>query len=102
MDPRAEDPEERAAAREAVSARRARGRRARRRRTGSVFMLREVEQLSTADTAAALGIGEEAVKVRLHRARAMLRRDPRRDRSRAPRPRRSRSSRRGATGWWSG
>jgi RNA polymerase sigma-70 factor (ECF subfamily) len=38
-----------------------------------VFMLREVEQLSTRDTAEALGIGEEAVKVRLHRARAMLR-----------------------------
>lgn len=40
----------------------------------SVFMLREVEQLSTAETAAALGLGEEAVKVRLHRGRAMLRR----------------------------
>ena len=39
----------------------------------TVFMLREVEQLSTRETAEALGIGEEAVKVRLHRARAMLR-----------------------------
>jgi RNA polymerase sigma-70 factor (ECF subfamily) len=40
----------------------------------SVYVLREVEQLSTAETAEALGLGEEAVKVRLHRARGMLRR----------------------------
>jgi RNA polymerase sigma-70 factor (ECF subfamily) len=39
----------------------------------SVFMLREVEQLSTRETAQALDLGEEAVKVRLHRAKAMLR-----------------------------
>ena len=39
----------------------------------SVFMLRDVEGLSTADAASALGIGEEAAKVRLHRARARLR-----------------------------
>ena len=39
-----------------------------------MFVLREIEQLSTRDTAVALGIGEEAVKVRLHRAKAMLRR----------------------------
>ncbi|HET8540265.1 MAG TPA: RNA polymerase sigma factor [Anaeromyxobacter sp.] len=38
-----------------------------------VFMLREVEGLSTAETAAALGIAEDAAKVRLHRARAVLR-----------------------------
>jgi RNA polymerase sigma-70 factor (ECF subfamily) len=38
-----------------------------------VFMLREVEQLSTADTAEALDISEENVKVRLHRARLALR-----------------------------
>lgn len=37
-----------------------------------VFMLRLVEELSTADTAAVLGLGEEAVKQRLHRARAMV------------------------------
>lgn len=37
------------------------------------FMLREVEQLSTAETAASLGITEEAVKVRLHRARLSVR-----------------------------
>jgi RNA polymerase sigma-70 factor, ECF subfamily len=40
-----------------------------------VFMLREVEQLSTAETAESLGLSEEAVKTRLHRSRAMLRRD---------------------------
>lgn len=39
----------------------------------SAFMLREVEQLSTAETAACLGITEETVKVRLHRARLALR-----------------------------
>jgi len=39
-----------------------------------VFMLREVEGLSTAQAAEALGIAEEAAKVRLHRARAALRR----------------------------
>jgi RNA polymerase sigma-70 factor (ECF subfamily) len=40
-----------------------------------VFVCREVEGLSTAETADALQIGEEAVKTRLHRARAMLRRE---------------------------
>src|SRR5262245_23739077 len=39
-----------------------------------VFALRDVEGLSTAETAASLSLGEEAVKTRLHRARAMLRR----------------------------
>src|SRR5262249_28267020 len=39
-----------------------------------VLVLREVEGLSTADTAASLGISEELVKVRLHRARGELRR----------------------------
>lgn len=67
-----QDPEERAAAREAiqlleraVDALPAHHR--------LVFMLREVEGLSTADTAAALGIAEDAAKVRLHRAKAALR-----------------------------
>jgi RNA polymerase sigma-70 factor (ECF subfamily) len=41
----------------------------------SVFMLRDVEQLSTAETADCLGLSEEAVKTRLHRSRAMLRQD---------------------------
>jgi len=40
---------------------------------GSVFMLREVEGLSTAETAACLDINPETVKTRLHRARALLR-----------------------------
>jgi RNA polymerase sigma-70 factor (ECF subfamily) len=39
-----------------------------------VFMLRHVEELSTAEAAEALSIGEENVKVRLHRARALLQR----------------------------
>jgi RNA polymerase sigma-70 factor (ECF subfamily) len=41
----------------------------------AVFVLREVEQLSTAETAESLELSEEAVKTRLHRSRAMLRRD---------------------------
>lgn len=41
----------------------------------TVFLLREVEQLSTIDTAESLGLSEEAVKTRLHRARALLRED---------------------------
>ena len=39
----------------------------------TVFMLREIEGLTTAETAEGLELGEEAVKTRLHRARAMLR-----------------------------
>jgi RNA polymerase sigma-70 factor, ECF subfamily len=39
----------------------------------TIFMLRDVEEMSTTDTAAALDISEENVKVRLHRARALLR-----------------------------
>ena len=39
----------------------------------SVFMLREVEQLSTSETAECLELSEEAVKTRLHRSRALLR-----------------------------
>jgi len=39
-----------------------------------VFMLREVEGLSTEESAACLGVGKEAVKSRLFRARSMLRR----------------------------
>lgn len=37
------------------------------------FVLRDVEGLDTAETAASLGISETAAKVRLHRARRMLR-----------------------------
>jgi len=39
----------------------------------SVFMLRELEGMSTAETAECLDLTEEAVKVRLHRARALMR-----------------------------
>jgi RNA polymerase sigma-70 factor, ECF subfamily len=41
----------------------------------SVFVMREVEQLSTAETAECLNASEDAIKMRLHRARAMLRED---------------------------
>jgi len=41
----------------------------------SVFVLREVEQLSTSETAECLQLSEEAVKTRLHRSRALLRRE---------------------------
>jgi RNA polymerase sigma-70 factor (ECF subfamily) len=37
-----------------------------------VFVLREVEQLSQAETAECLGLREETVKTRLHRARARI------------------------------
>ena len=40
-----------------------------------VFMLRDVQGLSTAETAVSLGISEDAVKTRLSRARAALRAD---------------------------
>jgi RNA polymerase sigma-70 factor (ECF subfamily) len=39
----------------------------------SVFVLREVEELSTAETAACLEITEQTAKTRLHRARTLLR-----------------------------
>jgi RNA polymerase sigma-70 factor (ECF subfamily) len=39
----------------------------------TVFVLREVEGMSTAETAECLGLREDAVKTRLHRARALLR-----------------------------
>ena len=38
----------------------------------TVFMLRDVEEMSTTDTANVLEITKENVKVRLHRARALL------------------------------
>jgi RNA polymerase sigma-70 factor, ECF subfamily len=41
----------------------------------SVFMLREVEGMSTAETSECLDLSEESVKVRLHRARALLRKE---------------------------
>jgi RNA polymerase sigma-70 factor (ECF subfamily) len=39
----------------------------------TVFVLREVEGLGTAEAAAALAVSEDVVKTRLHRARALLR-----------------------------
>jgi RNA polymerase sigma-70 factor (ECF subfamily) len=39
----------------------------------AVFVMRDVEGLSTAETAECLDLSEEAVKTRLHRAKAMLR-----------------------------
>ena len=39
----------------------------------SVFVLREVEGLGTAETAESLSLSEDVVKTRLHRARTMLR-----------------------------
>jgi RNA polymerase sigma-70 factor (ECF subfamily) len=67
-----QDPELRAAARELVAVlERAVDRLPVDYRT--LFVLREVEGLSTADAAASLGISEDLVKVRLHRARAALR-----------------------------
>ena len=41
----------------------------------NVVLLRDIEQMDVRETAAALGITEGAVKVRLHRARAMLQRE---------------------------
>jgi RNA polymerase sigma-70 factor (ECF subfamily) len=39
----------------------------------TVFVMRDVEELSTADTARLIGLGEATVRTRLHRARRMLR-----------------------------
>src|SRR5262249_44979094 len=41
----------------------------------TVFVLRQIEELSTAETAECLELSEEAVKVRLHRARTALKQD---------------------------
>ncbi len=41
----------------------------------TVVVLREVEEMSVADTATSLGVTEAVVKTRLHRAHAMLRKD---------------------------
>jgi RNA polymerase sigma-70 factor (ECF subfamily) len=40
-----------------------------------VLMMRDVEQMNTSETAAALELSEENVKVRLHRARALVRKE---------------------------
>lgn len=41
----------------------------------NVVLLRDIEEMDVKETAAALGITEGSVKVRLHRARALLQRD---------------------------
>ena len=41
----------------------------------AVLMMRDIEEMSTAETAECLNITEENVKTRLHRAHAMLRKD---------------------------
>jgi RNA polymerase sigma-70 factor (ECF subfamily) len=41
----------------------------------NVVMLRDIEEMDVRETAATLGVSEGAVKVRLHRARALLQRD---------------------------
>jgi RNA polymerase sigma-70 factor, ECF subfamily len=41
----------------------------------TVFMLREVEGLSTTESADVLGVREDVIKTRLHRARGMLRQE---------------------------
>lgn len=41
----------------------------------NVVVLRDIEEMDVRETAAALGISEGAVKVRLHRARAMLQKE---------------------------
>ena len=43
-----------------------------------VFMLRTIEGLNTTETAEVLGLGEDAVRQRLHRAREMIQADVRR------------------------
>jgi RNA polymerase sigma-70 factor (ECF subfamily) len=41
----------------------------------TIIMMRDIEEMTTADTASVLDLTEENVKVRLHRARAMLRKE---------------------------
>jgi RNA polymerase sigma-70 factor (ECF subfamily) len=59
----------------------------------NVVLLRDIEEMDVRDTAAALGITEGAVKVRLHRARALL------QRSLAPRLKMFAPKRSGFFGW---
>ncbi len=69
----APDPEDRAALQEALRALQA-ALDALPAVTRQVVVLRSIEELSTAETAARLGLTEETVKIRLHRARRTLRR----------------------------
>jgi RNA polymerase sigma-70 factor (ECF subfamily) len=60
----------------------------------NVVLLRDIEEMDVRETAATLGITEGAVKVRLHRARALLQRDL------APRLEGFAPKRRGLFGWF--
>jgi RNA polymerase sigma-70 factor (ECF subfamily) len=59
----------------------------------NVVLLRDIEEMDVRETAAALGITEGTVKVRLHRARALLQRDL------APRLKEFAPKRKGLFGW---
>ena len=59
----------------------------------NVVLLRDIEEMDVRETAAVLGIQEGAVKVRLHRARALLQREL------APRLKGFAPSRKGLFGW---
>ena len=59
----------------------------------NVVLLRDIEEMDVRETAAALGVTEGAVKVRLHRARALLQRDL------APRLKGFAPKRKGLFGW---
>lgn len=59
----------------------------------NVVLLRDIEEMDVRETAAALGIQEGAVKVRLHRARALLQREL------APKLKGFAPRRRGLFGW---
>jgi len=59
----------------------------------NVMLLRDIEEMDVRETAAALGISEAAVKVRLHRARALM------QRALAPRLKGFTPGKRGLLGW---
>jgi RNA polymerase sigma-70 factor (ECF subfamily) len=59
----------------------------------NVVLLRDIEEMDVRETACALGVTEGAVKVRLHRARALLQRDL------APRLKGFAPKRKGLFGW---
>ena len=61
----------------------------------NIVLLRDIEEMDVRETAAALGITEGAVKVRLHRARALLQREL------APRLKGFAPKRKGLFGWGS-
>jgi RNA polymerase sigma-70 factor, ECF subfamily len=59
----------------------------------NVMLLRDIEEMDVRETATALGVSEAAVKVRLHRARALM------QRALAPRLKRIRPAKRRLLGW---